>query len=274
MATLEQETDARTALKKVLKDISDLTPTALARLELGSDLSFESGVLFFSRTIRLFGTLNESDLMDVPHQKLNQLLQVANETLSHFRQIQDFSLLKYQNNPVATRDQFIGQIRDNYDRMFEIAGPVVAFTIKSGVDFARLEEQARKAIIVIDQESDAHRKAMAATKEAADTVVSEVRRVAQEAGVSQHAIHFKQEADSYEAAAGQWLEGPIEPIGIMLWSTVTAKMHLLLSRRSQRRLVTIRLGMPCCYKQHNVSLRLSRQDMFRQSPMAIQPRRY
>jgi len=205
MASLQEETQARTSLKEVLSDLATMKPSTLARKELGTDLSFESGVVFFSRTLRLFHALEESDLEDISYQKTTQILQAATQTRDVLRSIQNFSVTKYSNNPISQRDNFINQVRDGYDNIFENVAPAVAFTIRKGTDFQKLEEKAKEIVDGVASNAKEHEESLKRTREEAEKIVQEVRKVAQEAGVSQHAIYFKTEADNQDEGAKPWL---------------------------------------------------------------------
>jgi hypothetical protein len=210
MATFQEEEAARDKLKGILNELNAINPAELVRdKELGPGLSFEPGVIFFSRTLRLFRALSEADLQDISFQKITQTLQFATETRDQFRRITDFSLQKYPNNPIGTRDEIINQIRDWYDRVFEILAPIVAFTVRKGTDFERLEEQAKAALKRIDAFSGDQEQALQKARSNAEQLVEEVRRIAQESGVSQHAIYFKQEADEHQTGANRWLQATI-----------------------------------------------------------------
>ncbi|SRR6266851_2838502 len=207
MATLQQEEEARSQLKGILNELGAINPAALVRdKELGPGLNFEPGVIFFSRTLRLFRALGEADLQDISFQKITQIMQFATEARDQFRRITEFSLQKYPNNPIGTRDEFITQIRDRYDAVFEILAPTVAFTIRKGTDFERLEEQAKTALKRIDTISGDQEQALQKARSNAEQLVEEVRRIAQESGVSQHAIYFKKEADDHQTSANSWLK--------------------------------------------------------------------
>jgi hypothetical protein len=209
MATLEEEQKARLDLKAVLAELAGIKPSALARKELGDDLSFESGVIYFSRTLRLFQALADADLEDIPYARMLQVTQVAVQARDLFRNIAGFSVAKYSSNPISQRDSFINQARDGYDGMFDIVSPTVAFTIRKGTDFARLEEQAKTTLQRIDAGAEEHGEALQKARRTAEELVDEVRRIAQESGVSQHAVHFKQEADSHEGSARSWLKATV-----------------------------------------------------------------
>jgi len=224
MATAEQETSAREDLKAVLNDLSAMKAGNLARRELGPDLSFESGVIYFSRLLRLFHILANADLSDVSYTRITQLTGVANQTRDLFRSILNFSVTKYANNPLAQKESFLTTARDSYENTFEIVAPVIAFVAGKGTDFEKLEEQAREIVNRIEKSAIENEEALMAARQAAEETVQEVRRIAQEAGVSQHAIHFKTEADQQEKNAEPWLYATI---GIAAFTVVSGSLLLL-----------------------------------------------
>ena len=206
MATLEIENAARAELKSVLRRLASINAADLVRdKDLGPGLNFESGVIFFSRTLKLFNSIKETDLEDLPHETINQTLNVANATAERFRQVQEFTLAQNPNNPIEVRNQLITQLRDSYDGVFRIVSPVVAFAVRSRTDFERIERQAEEKLKHIDDMSAEHTKGMTETRKEANQILEEVRRIAAESGVSQHSIHFKQEADQHDKSANKWL---------------------------------------------------------------------
>jgi hypothetical protein len=209
MATLEQENKTRAELKGVLQELSQYKAEELARKELGGDLSFEKGVIFFSRTLRLFHALNDADLEDVPQTKLQEMIPYANTSRELLRNIAGFTLAKYSNSPIAQRDEFINQVRDQYDAAFNAVAPVLAFTVRKGTDFARLEEQAKGIVAKMEEMKQSNEQTTKTILENAQNVIQEVRRIAEEAGVSQHAAYFKTEADKNEREARPWLNWTI-----------------------------------------------------------------
>jgi len=205
MATIEQERQSRESLQQVLGGLSDFTSSGLARAELPADLSFESGVVYFDRIIRLFKGLHDSDLADIPYNTLQALASNATAALSLLSEVRDFSITKYPNNPIAQRDAILSRARDQYDGWFQVVAPVVAFTVRKGVDFERLESQAKQLLGRIEETaSSCDRRLDSALKES-EQALAQLRAVAQEAGVSQHAIHFKNEVELNEKSARPWL---------------------------------------------------------------------
>lgn len=206
MATLEQEEAQRQELATALAKLAEIKPQDLVREDvLGRDLSFATGVPYFTRNLRLFQDLAESNLDTVPHPQLNTLTSLAKQALEQFEQVKSFSLQKYPNNPTGQRDTLITSIREAYDGYFNHIAPIIAYSVRKGTDFQRLEDEARQAVdalkgVVADQE--VARKAMLGELEG---TLEKVRRAAQEVGVAQHAIHFKQEAEEHRQASFNWL---------------------------------------------------------------------
>jgi len=210
MATLEEENAMRQDLKNVLTELAKIGPEDLARSkDLGPQLNFEGGVVYFSRILRLFHTLNDTDFSDVPYQQLVSLRDAARNARDIFQRISEYSLQKYSSNPIVTRDQFIVQARDSYDDIFARVAPTIAFTLRKGTDFVKLEEQAKATLKRIDETGSEHATALKTARNQAEQMVEEVRKMAAESGVSQHAIHFKQEADRHDTSAGTWLKATV-----------------------------------------------------------------
>lgn len=207
MATFEQENAERQRLLTVLTELSAINPQDLVREDvLGRDLSFASGVPYFQRTLKLFKDLAESNLDTVPFQNLQQLSAHAEQARERFKRVQGFSVAQYQSNPASSRDGLINEIRDSYDAAFQQVSPIVAYSVRKGTDFEKLEREARESVtqlksIVSDQETS--RKTMLVEIEG---TLEKVRRAAQEVGVAQHAIHFKDEAEANAASAKTWLK--------------------------------------------------------------------
>jgi hypothetical protein len=210
MATLEVENAARSELSIILEELASFKVDELGRAkELGPDINFDSGIAYFSRTLKMFDSIRETDLQDLSHQKIIELTNTARPALEHFRQVKRFSLLSNPSNPIAVRDQLINQIRDYYDNVFLHVAPLVAFAVRSRTDFERVEREAVEKLKHIDEISADHEKVMAASRNEASQILDEVRRMAAESGVSQHSIHFKQEADQHEKNAKRWLAATI-----------------------------------------------------------------
>ncbi len=206
MATIEQEEQERQRLTSILAGLKEIKAEDLVREDvLGRDLSFAPGVPYFRRMLRLFSDLTESNLDTVPYQNLQSLANIAEQARTLFKNIKDFSLSQYSSNPASSRDSLINQVRDSYDSFFQSVAPIIAYSVRKGTDFEKLERDARESVtrlnsVVADQETS--RRAMLGEMEG---TLEKVRRAAQEVGVAQHAIHFKDEAEQSSKSARNWL---------------------------------------------------------------------
>jgi hypothetical protein len=182
----------------------NIDPDSLAQAKrLGSDLSFKNGLPSFRRIIALFEPLRNCSLDEFPLPRLNQLFQAVNGALTIFKQIKEFDLK--QDQPFPARDSLITQARDNYDSWFDIVTPTISYAIRSGTDFAALERNARNVaehlLVIEKQTKDQLETHLADSKE----ILEAIRGAAAETGVSQHAIHFKEEAERHKKASRWWL---------------------------------------------------------------------
>jgi len=210
MATLDEEQQQRSELRSVLDQLVAIEPESLVRTEeLGRDLNFEAGLPVFRRTLGLFQDLSGSNLDEVPFETLQQLTGLAKRALQHFQQVQSFTLQQHQANPISARDQFINQIRDQWQEYYGMITPVIAYNAQRGTDFDRLEREARGALSEVQQVATDARKDRDTILAEMKAGMEQIRRAAAEAGVAQHAIHFKEEAESHNNQSIRWLRAAV-----------------------------------------------------------------
>jgi hypothetical protein len=206
MATFAQEKEQRDALTRLLVELAAIDPQSLVRSDqLGQVLSFEEGLPYFERALKLFRDLLDANLDIIPFTRLQHLVGIAQDARNRFTQVQQFSLQQHPNNPAQARDSILASIRDQYDSWFDHASPIISYSVRKGTDFEKLEQEARNAAGRAAQvvgELTAQKKL---AQSEAEAVMAQVRRAAQEVGVAQHAVHFKNEADIHEKGAKQWL---------------------------------------------------------------------
>jgi hypothetical protein len=102
MPTIEQEQQEHKKLVEVLGALKAINPESLVRAAvLGKDLSFEKGLPVFHRTPGLFHELSECNLENFPYETLNQLWSQANDALTLFQQIQNFSVQQHPLPPIG-----------------------------------------------------------------------------------------------------------------------------------------------------------------------------
>lgn len=206
MATFEQERERREKLQHTLGELNKIKPESLVRKDvLGKDLSFEAGLPVFQRTLELYKSLSECNLDDVPYETLGQLVSIADQALQYFQQILTFSIQQHPSNPASVRDQLITQLRDAWHSYFTHITPQIAYAIRRGSDFDSLEREARGSLVLMKEIIAEQRTTQEKTMADMQGALEKVRLAAAEAGVAQHAIHFKQEADSYVGESRKWL---------------------------------------------------------------------
>lgn len=210
MATFEQEQTKRTELNTTLEALNAIKPDALVRAEvLGQDLSFEAGLPVFRRTLTLFRDLSESNLDNVPYETLNQLQGQASQVLGLFQQITSFSVQQHPQNPVQARDTLIQQLRDRWQSDYSVVTPHIAYAIRRGTDFSALEREARGTVALQKQLAGDLKTEKDKILNEMQSALERVRQAAAEAGVAQHAIHFKDEAEFHRRQSRWWLGATI-----------------------------------------------------------------
>lgn len=206
MATIDQEDAKRQELSNFLNQLENFSPEKLTReKDLGRDLSFAEGIEYFKRNLRLFRDLSKSNLDTIPFNALHKLVDISQQAVNQFNEIMDFSLQKYPQNPVNSRDTLIHQIRDSYDGYFDIISPIIAYSVRKGTDFEKLEEEATKSVDNIKSIISEQEKTRQGMLIEIESTLDKVKRAAQEVGVAQHAIHFREEAIEHKNSSRKWL---------------------------------------------------------------------
>lgn len=207
MATLQEEKNMLDALEKNLEVLSGITPESLVRREeLGVSLSFEEGLPSFRRTLKLFNDLKNANKDGVPYNTLNELNNLAVNCIEEFKKVKEFSMDKYPQNPVNSRDTLISSVRDRYDEYYKKLTPHIAYSIRKGTDFEALESQARETLTELIKTKNDIIKEQEKAKKDSESILESMRKAAAEAGVSQNAIYFSTEAKENKDAADTWLK--------------------------------------------------------------------
>ena len=217
MATLQEEKNMLDALEKNLEVLSGITPESLVRREeLGASLSFEDGLPSFRRTLKLFSDLKNANKDGVPYNTLNDLNNLAVNCIEEFKKVKEFSMDKYPQNPVNSRDSLITTVRDRYDEYYKKLTPHIAYSIRKGTDFEALESQARETLTELIKTKNEIIKEQEKAKNDSSSILESMRKAAAEAGVSQHAIYFKEEADQHNTSADKWLKATYISAGVTI----------------------------------------------------------
>jgi len=205
VATIEQGNEERARLTSYLSELANIKPEDLVRADvLGKELSFAKGVPYFERLLRLFQELHESNVDTLPYGQLSQLANQAQTTLQKFFQVRSFSAGTI-NNPATVRDNLVNEIADAYDSAFTQVSPAIAYSVRKGTDFTKLEREAQETIEVLRSKVADQETARLRMMSEIESSLEKVRRAAQEIGVAQHALHFRDEANSDSNGARKWL---------------------------------------------------------------------
>lgn len=208
MPTIGEEAKAKEELNDVLEKLSEFTSeTLIQREKLGTDLHFEAGVPYFARILRLFEDVRLADLDGVPLNLLQAIKKHAHSAFDLFSRIQNFSTAV--DNPRAQRDALITEAQDNYQSYYGTIAPPLAYAGKKGTDFSELERRAKDTADRVDQILNEAKADVAKAQKEASTVLESIRNVAAESGVTQHQIHFENEAKTEGRSAVAWLVATI-----------------------------------------------------------------
>ena len=205
MATLEQEATERESLRKTLEELAAIEAEGLVRSDvLGSALNFRDGVPYFGRVLKLFKDLTKTNLDDASYNALTQLIGQARSALQLFKEIQGFDPSKH-NNPAQVRDGLITRARDSYDSYYQVVTPVTAYLIRMGTDFEALEREAKEHFDNMVAQSTSEQDRQKNITSQMQAILESVKKAAAEVGVSQHAIHFRDEALKHRKESLWWL---------------------------------------------------------------------
>lgn len=202
---LEQEKKIRSTLDETLNQLIPITSESLIRAkDLGTSLDFREGKRVFERTLKLFRDLNELNIDTISYNILNQLNNSATQALKQFTEIKNFDPAS-TSNPAQRRTDLINQIASAYDSYFQVISPIIAFSIRKGLDFEQLENNARNLVSKMEQSAQKQKELEKKTQKDINDTLGKVRRAAAEAGVAQHAIHFKEQAVEHIKKTKGWL---------------------------------------------------------------------
>lgn len=172
------------------------------RDELGKAFNFQDAV-DPARKIQAF--FNRIPAEFVPELSSNFINSVHNQALTFLNilgQIQAFDAKA--ENPAVARDNILNSLGGFYETVFNNLHPVVSFVAARERDFSALELEARAAKEAAIRQAADLAEAMRANQEEADRILTEIRKVAAEQGVSQQAFYFKDEADDHDKLATKW----------------------------------------------------------------------
>lgn len=204
--------------KKALERIQNFDVQALPRIDaLGSSLNFKDAVEPASRLIDLYRQLPIEVLEQLPRSFLDKIRRQADNDFNILNSVLQYDPLN-ATSPKQERDSRLQQLWQAYDPAFTQLHDAISYSVRKSTDFSRLEREARALIQKTSDLADEFRREMEHRKKEADEILSAIRKVAEEQGVSQQAIYFKTEADKHDQEARRWL-------GRASWLTVLLALY-------------------------------------------------
>lgn len=176
--------------------------TLIRESELGNRLNFEEAVSPSQLLIDLYKRLSLTALQDIPDNGLTVIRDNANNHFKMFTQILEFDL--EQANPGSVRTSYIANIKNAYQPAFQALHPYISYSLHRSADFQRLDSDARSTLQSIEDKAEKIAKVLALHEVEAKKVLSEIRQVAAEEGVTKQAVHFSAEYELHKSEAEKW----------------------------------------------------------------------
>lgn len=209
--------------KKSLERMQKFDVTTLPRIDvLGTGINFAEAVEPAERLIDLYRQLPLEVLEQLPN---SYLTTVQNQADNDFNLLD--SILKFEPGmPRAERDSRLDNLRKAYDPTFQSLHAFISYSVRKSTDFSKLEREARSLIQNVTDRANELQHELENRKKEADAVLQAVRKVAEEQGVSQQAIYFKNEADNHEKESTVWLKTTVWlTVGLTGYAAATLVLH-------------------------------------------------
>lgn len=209
--------------KKSLERMQNFDVATLPRVDvLGTALNFTDAVDPATRLIDLYRQLPMEVLDQLPNNFLRTIQQQADNDFNLLDAILNFE----SGMSKAERDTRINSLRQAYDPTFQQLHAFISYSVRKSTDFSKLEREARSLIQHVTDRASELQQELEKRKKEADAVLQAVRKVAEEQGVSQQAIYFKNEADNHEKESTVWLKRTVWlTIGLTVYAAVTLFLH-------------------------------------------------
>ena len=199
--------------KSSLSRMQDFDVESLPREgELGTSLNFREVIPHAVKLIELYKRLSREAMDDIPDSFANQIKSQADADFNKLQEILQFDTTMVEN-PNAIRQQLIQQIESAYSPAFSTLHQFISYGSSVTIDVQRMENEARAMIQSVQDQTESITKELSDTRDRAQEILEDVRRVAAEQGVSQQAIHFKQESESHAEQSERWKKNTI----ILAW---------------------------------------------------------
>lgn len=225
MATARQQ-QAMNQLQPILQSVAQVVPENLVQKErLGTELCFDYIQPLLNEITNAAKRLLKLELEKVPHGLISQLVSPFQQIQSLINQIGTFTV----SNGTGTRNQIGQSLEDHWNSIYMLVNVILSSQdehlarneiellstqLKTSVQLssdaaealrAKQVEMTRNLDAFLEEKSATFAKEGEAKLKAVEDALDAVRKVAAEAGVSQTARHFKDEAREHLITARFWL---------------------------------------------------------------------
>lgn len=210
-----------------LKRVQDFEVSSLVREnDLGNKFAFKEIVDPARKVIDLFRMIAPSHLDFFPERQKKIIKDEANSFYHLLDQCLNFDIESAQPSPMDAKINLVNQVTSKYQSAFDQIFLLISFATARSQDFSRLERDARAASQSARDQAERLMTDLSEQKSAADSILTEVRAVAAEQGVSKQAIHFKNEADSHKELSDTWFKRTVWlSIGLAIYAVISLFFH-------------------------------------------------
>lgn len=205
MSTFQELQTVQIELNDLLEHLGVIEVQSLGRSERLGDLNFENVLYLFEKNLSLYKKLRSCKLEEISYPALLGAKNSASHLLQLLNEVQNFSLTNLEISAPEQRQRLIQRLIDQYDVDYSTVSPILAFASKDSADLARLDREAKGLVSELKQMKS---EAEVQSKEFINNMtyaLKQIHKVAAEAGVSQHAQHFHEEANNSKRLAICWL---------------------------------------------------------------------
>jgi hypothetical protein len=196
--------DDRNPLTASLEAIQGFTPSTIARTEaLGSMFDFTPAVPVVTQVVDYFRLIPKDLVPSLPDGPRNQVQNQADACWGPIQQMMQFAPTNV-DNPANARQSLINQLNSQFGDAIGQLGPVVAYLSARLRTSSGAEAEARALLETAKERVEEMGRLERETTEASKRLLGEVRHLASEAGVSQQATYFGDQAGKHATAAGDW----------------------------------------------------------------------
>ncbi len=225
-----------------LQQMQDFDVDTLVRGEDFGRLNFRDAIAPAQDLVDLYKRLTPIALQDFPDEQLNTLKAAAARDYGHFQTI-------LNHDPAAgitpqVRDQNVSAIQGVYQKTFNELQPLISYSLHRATDFQQLDRDARAAVKAVEEQAAAALKEIAKVKKSADQTLATAQKAAAEYGVSQQAIHFRDEANGHDEKAKSWRTATIWlAVGLGVFAIASLWIHQLPGLNSQSGYQTVQVAV-------------------------------